>query len=75
MVEAFIEHRPHAVSKKVPTSHYVIIANGQEILGEFTNKRAAKYAALRSGHWPVLVPKERHLQNRSEPDHWLIDTK
>jgi len=72
MPAAFIEHRPHASSEHVPTSHYVIVVNGVES-GHYFTQAAAKDAACRAGYHPVHVARQRHLQNRSQPAHWRKD--
>jgi hypothetical protein len=73
MPAAFIEHRPHASSEHIPTSHFVIIVNGQEVGGRFSTQSAAKNAACTSGYRPVHVARVRHLQDRSQPAHWRVD--
>ena len=73
MPAAFIEHRPHASSEHVPTSHYVIVVNEQEVGGNFSTQNAAKNAACTKGYRPVHVARVRHLQNRSQPAHWRVD--
>jgi len=72
MPAAFIEHRPHASSEHVSTSHYVIVVNGVEN-GSYSTQSAAKDAACRSGYSPVHVARQRHLQDRSQPAHWRKD--
>lgn len=73
MSAAYIEHRPHATSEHVPTSHYVIIVNGSEVNGTFSTQNAAKISACNSGYRPVHVARERHLQDRAQPAHWRVD--
>ena len=73
MSAAFIEHRPHASSEHVPTSHYVIIVNGIQQNGNFQTQKAAKDFACQSGYRPVHVARERHLQDRAQPAHWRSD--
>ncbi|HEY4063635.1 MAG TPA: hypothetical protein VGM30_17125 [Puia sp.] len=72
MAAAFIEHRPHASSEHVATSHFVIIANGEEI-GSFPTQSAAKDAACKKGYDPIHVARVRHLQDRKNPAHWRVD--
>lgn len=72
MSAAFIEHRPHASSEHVRTSHYVIVVNGVES-GSYPTQIAAKDAACRAGFHPVHVARQRHLQDRSQPAHWRKD--
>ena len=72
MPAAYIEHRPHASSEHVPTSHFVIVVDGQET-GNFSSQHAAKEAACSQGYRPVHVARERHLQNRAQPAHWRVD--
>ncbi len=73
MPAAFIEHRPHATSEHVPTSHYVVIVNETEVGGTFSTQVSAKNFACNSGYRPVHVARERHLQNRAQPAHWRVD--
>jgi hypothetical protein len=73
MAASFIEHRPHASSEHVPTSHYVIISNDQQIGGNYQTQAAAKNAACTGGHKSVHVARQRHLQNRAQPAHWRVD--
>ncbi|TAJ54351.1 MAG: hypothetical protein EPO58_08845 [Chitinophagaceae bacterium] len=47
MAVAFIEHRPHASSGHVPTSHYVIVADGKETGAFSTKEKVNKKLALR----------------------------
>ena len=72
MPAAYIEHRPHASSEHVPTSHYVIVVNDQEI-GHFTTQSAAKKAACDAKFHPVHVARQRHLQDRKNPAHFRED--
>lgn len=72
MSAAFIEHRPHATSEHTPTSHYVIIVDGKES-GQFKTQEEAKKSACASGHRPVHVARQRHLQDRAQPAHWRSD--
>jgi hypothetical protein len=72
MPAAYIEHRPHASSEHVSTSHYVIVANGQEY-GPFTTQSAAKKAACDAGYHPIHVARQRHLQDRKNPAHFRED--
>jgi hypothetical protein len=72
MAEAYIEHRPHASSEHVPTSHYVIMADGEEI-GHFATQSAAKKAACEAGYDTVHVARQRHLQDRRNHAHWRKD--
>lgn len=72
MPAAFIEHRPHASSEHVTTSHFVIVVDGKES-GYFATQKAAKDAACAKGYRPVHVARVRHLQNRSQPAHWRVD--
>ena len=72
MSAAFIEHRPYASSEHVPTSHYVILADGKEI-GPYSTQSEAKNAACRAGYRPVHVARQRHLQDRKNPAHWRVD--
>lgn len=73
MPAAYIEHRPHASSEHVATSHYVIIVNGAEVLGNFSTQSAAKDKACKEGYRPVHVARQRHLQDRAQPAHWRAD--
>ena len=72
MSAAYIEHRPHATSEHEPTSHYVIVADGEES-GNYPTQSAAKTAACNMGYNPVHVARERHLQDRRNPAHWRVD--
>jgi len=72
MPAAFIEHRPHASSEHVPTSHFVIVINGLET-GQYSTQRAAKEVACSLGYRPVHVARVRHLQDRAQPAHWRVD--
>jgi hypothetical protein len=73
MAAAFIEHRPHASSEHVSTSHYVVIVNGSEVGGNFSTQSAAKGYACKNGYRPVHVARQRHLQDRAQPAHWRVD--
>jgi hypothetical protein len=73
MAASFVEHRPHATSENVPTSHYVVIVNGAQVGSNFTTQLAAKNYACNNGHRPVHVARQRHLQDRSQPAHWRVD--
>ncbi len=73
MSAAYIEHRPHATSENVPTSHYVIIVDEKEVYGNFSTQKAAKETACTKGHRPVHVARERHLKDHKNPAHWRID--
>jgi hypothetical protein len=73
MPAAYIEHRPHASSEHVATSHYVIIVNGKEVHGEFKTQKAAKDKACAEKYDPVHVARQRHLQDRAQPAHWRKD--
>jgi hypothetical protein len=72
MPAAYIEHRPHASSEHVPTSHYVIVVNEDET-GNFSTQSAAKKAACDAGYRPVHVARQRHLQDRKNPAHFRVD--
>ena len=72
MSAAYIEHRPHASSEHVPTSHYVIVVDGREI-GQYSTQSAAKKAACDAGYHPVHVARQRHLQDRKNPAHFRED--
>ena len=72
MSAAYIEHRPHATSEHVATSHYVIVVNGTDH-GHYSTQSAAKTSACNSGYSPVHVARQRHLQDRSQPAHWRVD--
>jgi hypothetical protein len=73
MAAAFVEHRPHASSEHVLTSHYVVIVNETEVGGNFSTQSAAKNYACNNGYRPVHVARQRHLQDRRNPAHWRID--
>lgn len=73
MTAAYVEHRPHASSEHVATSHYVVIVNGSSVGGNFTTQVAAKKYACDNGYHPVHVARQRHLQDRSQPAHWRAD--
>ena len=73
MPASFVEHRPHASSEYVPTSHYVVIVNEREVGGNFATQVAAKNFACNNGYHPVHVARQRHLQNRAQPAHWRVD--
>jgi len=73
MSAAYIEHRPHATSEQVSTSHYVIIVDGKEVYGNFSTQKTAKEKACNEGHKPVHVARERHLQDCKNPAHWRVD--
>jgi len=70
---AFIEHRPHASSEHVPTSHYVVVVNGSETGTKYQTQADAKNAACTAGYRPVHVARQRHLQDRAQPAHWRVD--
>lgn len=72
MSAAYIEHRPHASSEHVSTSHYVIVVDGNES-GNYSTQEAAKNAACAKGYRPVHVARQRHLQDRKNPAHWRVD--
>ena len=72
MAAAYIEHRPHASSEYVPTSHYVFVVNGVEH-GNYLTQSAAKKAACDADYRPVHVARQRHLQDRKVPAHWRVD--
>ena len=71
MAAAYIKHRPHASSERVPTSHYVIVVNEHET-GNFSTQSAAKQAACNAGYRPVHVARQRHLQDRKNPAHFRV---
>jgi len=73
MSAAYIEHRPHATSEHVPTTHYVVIVDGKEVYGNFSTQKAAKDKACSEGHRPVHVARERHLHDHKNPAHWRVD--
>lgn len=73
MAASFVEHRPHATSEHVLTSHYVVIVDGASVGGNFTTQKAAKDYACTKGYYPVHVARERHLQDRAKPAHWRVD--
>lgn len=73
MAAAYIEHRPHATSEYEKTSHYVILVDGKEVNGRFDTQKEAKDSACNSGYRPVLVARQRHLQDRAQPAHWRSD--
>lgn len=73
MSAAYIEHRPHATSEQVSTSHYVIIVDGKEVYVNFSTQKTAKEKACNEGHKPVHVARERHLQDHKNPAHWRVD--
>jgi hypothetical protein len=73
MAAAYVEHRPHASSEHVPTSHYVVIVNGMEVGGIFNTQKAAKDYACNARYRPVHVARERHRQDRPNPAHWRVD--
>jgi hypothetical protein len=73
MAAAYIEHRPHASSEHVPTSHYVVIVNGSQVGSNFDTQSSAKNYACKEGYRPVHVARQRHLQDRSQPAHWRSD--
>lgn len=64
MAAAYVEHRPHASSEHVPTSHYVVIVNGSQVGGNFSTQSEAKNYACKEGYRPVHVARQRHLQDR-----------
>ncbi|HVI45155.1 MAG TPA: hypothetical protein VM802_09795 [Chitinophaga sp.] len=72
MSASYVEHRPHASSEHVPTSHYVIVVDGKES-DPFPTQQKAKEAACASKHHPVHVARVRHLQDRAQPAHWRVD--
>ena len=73
MAAAYVEHRPHASSEHVPTSHFVIVVDGKEVGSTFPTQSEAKNAACKGGYRPVHVARVRHLQDRSQPAHWRVD--
>ncbi len=73
MSASYVEHRPHASSEHVPTSHYVVIVDGKEVGGSFSTQAKAKDYACDANHHPVHVARQRHLQDRSQPAHWKVD--
>lgn len=73
MAASFIEHRPHASSEHVLTSHYVVISNGQQVGPDYSTQAEAKDAACTAGLTPVHVARQRHLQDRDQPAHWRKD--
>ncbi|MGZ3862494.1 MAG: hypothetical protein ACXVPN_02735 [Bacteroidia bacterium] len=73
MSAAYIEHRPHASSEHVPTSHYVIIVGGKEVHGPFLTQASAKNKACSEGYHPIHVARQRHLQDKDQPAHWRRD--
>ncbi len=72
MSASFVEHRPHATSEHVPTSHYVVIVDEKEY-GPYSTQLEAKTAACNSGNHPVHVARQRHLQDKAQPAHWRVD--
>ena len=72
MPAAYIEHRPHATSEHVPTSHFVIVVDSRE-QGYYSTQQSAKQNACNAGYRPVHVARQRHLQDRSQPAHWRVD--
>jgi hypothetical protein len=72
MAAAYVEHRPHASSEYVSTSHYVVIVNESSVGGNFATQAAAKKYACDNGYRPVHVARQRHLQDRSQPAHWRV---
>lgn len=72
MPAAYIEHRPHASSEHVKTSHYVIVVDEKES-GNYSTQKDAKDAACLKGYRPVHVARVRHLQDRRNPAHWRVD--
>lgn len=73
MTPAFIEHRPLTSTVFHPTSHFVIILDGQEVYGNFSTQESAKKFACKKGYKPGHVARLRHLQNRKDPAHWRSD--
>jgi hypothetical protein len=73
MAAAFVEHRPRSSSEHTPTSHFVVIANEEEVGGNFSTQLAAKNYACDKGYRPVHVARQRHLQDRVQPAHWRSD--
>ena len=69
MSAAFIEHRPHATSEHVRTSHYVIVVDGTDH-GHYSTQKEAKEAACAKGYRPVHVARVRHLPDKRNPAHW-----
>ena len=73
MAAAFIEHRPYSSSEHVPTSHFVLIVNENQVGGNFQTQAKAKDWACSQGYRPVHVARVRHLQDRAQPAHWRSD--
>ena len=73
MPAAYVEHRPLSSDKNASTDHHVVIVNDASVGGKFSTQLEAKNYACREGYRPVHVARERHLQNRDNPDHWRKD--
>jgi len=73
MAAAYIEHRPLGSSEQTPTTHYVIVVNGEEVHGKFNTQEEAKDTACKKGYRPVHVARVRHLPDRRNPAHWRED--
>ena len=63
MSEAYIEHRPHASSEHVATSHYVIIVDKKEVHSNFTTQADAKKTACPKGYNSVHVARLEKISN------------
>jgi hypothetical protein len=73
MAAAFIEHRPRSTDSNEGTHHYIVIANGTEVGGQFSTQKGAKDYACNQGYNPIHVARVRHLQDRDQPAHWRKD--
>jgi len=72
MPAAYIEHRPKSTDKNAGTTHHAVVVDGKDV-AEYKTQKEAKDAACKAGYRPVHVARERHLQNRDNPDHFRID--
>ena len=73
MTAAYIEHRPKSTDKNAETTHHVIVVDGKERSDTYKTQAAAKDKACADGYRPVHVARERHLQDRDNPDHFRKD--
>jgi hypothetical protein len=73
MTAAFIEHRPKSTDKNAGTTHHVIVVNGEETGAKYKTQKEAHDKACADGYRPVHVARERHLQDRDNPDHFRKD--
>ena len=72
MPAAYIEHRPKSTDKRAATTHHAVVVDGKDV-AEYKTQKEAKDAACKAGYQTVHVARERHLQDRDNPDHFRVE--